>query len=134
MFKLLKDDVLYKEEITYTDGYYKRGVYYDGEEVITYPTFEGLAEPMGRGSEHIALPQGVTSHDTVIVYTDTFLKTVEDNGNDATLADSIYLKDPTTRSTPQKYVVWRDATWSANTSFTLVPSAHDYVCIKEGKI
>jgi hypothetical protein len=134
MFTLIQEDTLYKEVKTYTDGYYKRGVYYDGEETITYPTFEGLAEPMGDGSENLALPQGVSSTDTIMVYTSEELNTSEDNGNDATLADVIYINDPETRKGSQKYVVWRDAAWSANASFTLIDSAHDYVCIKEGKL
>ncbi len=134
-FTLITEDVFYKEDTTYEEPYYLRGVYYEGSEITTYPTLSGTIEPYSAGEGAIMLPSGTRSSDAKILYTEEILNTYSDFGAESGMADKIYLVDPSiAKHPPQPYVVFEVDDWSVNSGFTLISSARSYLLIREGKL
>lgn len=133
---LIEEDVLYKEEVTYSDAYTLNGVYYEEKTSISYLPFYCTDEPYRSGEEAMMLPEGSSSDDARVIYTDTKLLTYDDTG-DVSIADKVYLKDPSTeRNPPQRYVVMEKEEWKVNSGFQLIQTtnANCYLIIKEEKV
>lgn len=134
-FELIQDDVIYKEEISYTEPYWLRGVYYEGSETVTYPTFGGTLEPYKDGETSLQTPSGTMSSDAKILYTDEPLQVYRDFDADSGLADKVYLRDPETgKHKPQAYVVYDREDNTINASFSLLDTATSYIIVREGKL
>lgn len=135
-WELIQEDPFYKEEVTWTDSYWLRGVYYEPQESLSYKTIYGTDEPYKDGQEALMLPSGSSSTDARILHTSEILLTYDSTG-DITTADTVYLKDPqTTRNKPQKYVVMAKEDWYVNSGFTLISEndANIYLLVKSEKV
>lgn len=134
-WELIEEDTLYKEEITYTDPYTLRGVYYAGEESIEYKTILGTVEPYRDGEEAMVLPSGTSASDARVLYSSEPLLTYDDAA-DISIADKVYLTNPEVgKTTPQRFVVMNKENWTTNSGFTLIDTddAITYLLIKEEK-
>lgn len=134
---LIEEDAFYKEETTVTDSYYKRGVYYEGDTIISYKTIYGTGEPYQDGTESIMLPSGASSTDAMILYSSEALLTYDDVGQDISLADKLYLKNPEVgKNKPQRYVVMNKEDWGTNSGFVLIQDDASvmYLVVKEEKV
>ena len=134
-WSLIEEDILYKEETTYTDPYTLRGVYYEGEETLSYKPIEGTHEPFREGESGLVLPAGTSASDAKMLYSSEQLLGYEDSGQIG-LADKVFLSDPETGKTkPQRYVVMTRELWPTNSGFKLITTdnANAYMLIKEEK-
>jgi hypothetical protein len=133
-FTLLNGRTFYKEQVEKLDGYWDNGLYHEGEETITYPTFTGHYEPM-TAEESELLPSGVKTSAAIWLYTAEELKTYSDYETDSSgKADIIYLHDPesgTRKARP--YKVWESEVWETGDDFIMVDEEHSYICIREDK-
>lgn len=135
-WELLHEDPFYKEETTWVDAYWLRGVYYESQETSTYKTIYGTDEPYKDGQEAVMLPSGTSSSDARILHSSEILLTYDSTG-DLSTADVVYLKDPeTTRNKPQGYVVMAKEDWHVNEGFTLIGNdqANIYLLVKKEKV
>ena len=136
MFVLIEQDVLYKEEITYEDSYWQRGVFIQGGEEVSYKPIEGTHEPFREGESGLVLPAGTSASDAKMLYSSEQLLGYEDSGQIG-LADKVFLSDPETGKTkPQRYVVMTRELWPTNSGFKLITTdnANAYMLIKEEKV
>lgn len=135
-WELIQEDTFYKEEVTYKDSYFQRGVFYESvEEAINVP-FLGTDEPYKDGQESMMLASGMMSTDARILHTSEELLTYDATG-DITTADKVYLKDPdVSRNKPQRYVVMKKEDWYVNSGFELIGTDHAniYLLVKEEKV
>ena len=134
-FELLNARLIYKEEVSYTEPYWRRGVFYEGGETITYTNIEGFVEPHGSGESAVVLPAGVSSSDAKVLYTESQLQSYLDFDGDASMADRIYLTDPRVgKDMKHTYVVYEKEDWQVPEGFTLLNSTGSYILIREGKL
>ncbi len=134
-FSLIQEDTFYKEEVTYTDSYTLRGVYYESESATTYKTFTGTDEPYDEESI-LVLPAGTSARDARILFTSESLLDYDLTG-DVSLADVVYLTDPEVgKYKPKRYIVMDKDHWKTNASFSLLQGeeATSYLLIKEEKV
>ena len=135
-WELIQEDPFYKEEKTFKDAYWYKGVYYESTEDTTYKTIYGTDEPYKDGEESTILPAGVSSLDARMLHTSENLLPYSDV-DEVSIADKIYLKDPTTsRNKLQRYVVMNKEDWYVNSGFTLIGTdeANVYLLVKEEKV
>jgi len=91
----------------------------------------GLVEPYKEGETSLILPSGIRSEDAVVIYTEHKLNVYNNIEGNLSLADLVSFKDPEINTTTFKYMVRDEEEWDANTSFTLIPSHHVYLGIRE---
>lgn len=126
---LISDDVLYIKDISVDGGTYVDGIWVPSDS-DTYITFEGTWEPYQDGEGMIALPEGVSSGEAILLYTNTELNTVDSEGDDAIEADIICLKNPTTFPTTKQYKIHSKGDWEMNSSFQLFSSYGEYLAVR----
>lgn len=122
VFTLIQDDDMW---VTSREGAWVNRVWVDGVPTIT--KLSGLFEPYQHGETSLILPQGVSSEDAVIIYTEHILNTYNNLTDNITEADLVTLQDPTLHPNTFKYMVLMKELWSTNTSFTLIPSHNVYI-------
>lgn len=133
---LIEEDILYKEEVTYSDSYVLRGVFYEAKESVTYKPFFCTDEPYRQGEESMMLPAGSSAEDARVIYTKESLMTYDDV-NDITIADKVYLSNPEYgKNKPQRYIVMNKEDWAVNSGFKLIKTdtADCYLIMKEEKV
>lgn len=124
-FTLLSDDPLW---VVRYEGAYVNRVWVDGVPVVT--PIEGLIEPYKMGQEGIPLPEGNDVEDAFILSTEVLTLRTDDPETEQK-ADYVTLEDPEVITETYKYRVAATAPWSANSSFSLIPSYKEYLLIRE---
>lgn len=135
-WELIQEDPFYKEEKTFKDAYWSKGVYYESTEDVTYKVIYGTDEPYKDGEESSPLPSGIASSDARILHTSEILLPYSDV-DEVSIADKVYLKDPTTsRFKQQRYVVMNKEDWYVNSGFELIGTdeANVYLLVREEKV
>ena len=133
-YELLLDRPLYKKVITIgADEEFVDGVYYPSSTpTISYVTFTGEWEPLGRGESTYVLPKGVNSTDAIIVFSDTELNVALNNNGTVSDGDVIYLKDPNFYPSAFEYLVFDKEVWDTFDDFQLLDTdSYDYICIRK---
>lgn len=132
-YSLLQPVTIYKEVVKHTGGYWSGGTYIEGTPTTTYENVTCFWESDdGKNTE--VLPEGVRSSDVVWIDTDEDLKTASDNGEDSTLADTVYLHNPETDSSARPYRIM--GKWDDNGAkgFELLTSfRYSYLAVRERK-
>lgn len=124
---LIQDDPLYLKTIVAGGGKWVDMEWVEDSPVVGYTPFTGTWEPYQTGEDMIVLPDGVSSTDARIIYTEQELKTVDSVGGDSTLADIVYFKNPVTNPTTDAYRVVSKGDWELNASFQLMDSYGEYI-------
>ncbi|CAH9012418.1 putative head-closure protein [Vibrio phage 424E50-1] len=134
-FTILGDrQVVYKEVITKTPDWLDNGILKKGTETITYQEIECNHEPFDAEEAELT-PTSVGSRDSRWLYTTELLNTYLDFETNSTMADKVYLTDPTRgRAKPQAYTVYDRESWEVTESFELLDSSYDYIIVREGKL
>lgn len=134
-YEFLKGKTVYLETVTKLPDYWDNGIPKKGEETITYTAIPNCFDEPLDGDEGQLLPAGVLSRDTKWLYTGYKFKTYTDYDSDASLADKIYLSDPTKgRKKPPAYVVMQSDEFEVNDDFDLISEEHSYIIVREGKL
>jgi len=96
--------------------------------------FSGVWEPYGSGEDNLVLPAGVSSSDSLILFTKFELKTHNDLQGNMAVADLIYLKDPNTFPDAAAYVCWSKAPYVELTGFSLITESFgEYLLVRREK-
>jgi hypothetical protein len=130
-FSLLADGTMYKE-VAGTAGYWKDGKWVPPSD-NTYQPIVANWEPFGNGIQSQVLPTGVSSTDTITIFTNEDLATHNDLTGDKTTADIVYKNNPNENSLEQKYVVFDKAYWKKNSSNKLLSGHTEYIAIRKEK-
>ncbi len=137
-FSLLQGtESLYQKVVSLSgDGTVIGGVYYPPEETVSYTKFTGDWEPYKSQGMNKILPSGVSEKDAIIIYTDkTSLKIHDDLHGQSSLADSVYLQDPTTNPYTKEFVVFHKMTWISDVGMQLLKTNYaEYICIAREKL
>lgn len=125
MFTLIQDSDMWVISRT---GQYINRVWVEGVPVVSKKS--GLVEPYNREETSLILPQGTSSAESVIIYTEYDLKVYNNIEGNLSDADLITLKDPDLNPTTFKYMVMDKEQWDANSSFSLIPSHQVYLAVR----
>lgn len=130
-FQLIQPDTFYKlVEVTGESGQWVNGIWVpDSTPTPTYEPFTGTEEPFQQGETSLVLPEGVTSDKAIVLYSETKLNTF--SSVNPSLADTIYLEDPSVNPSTQAYIVRDVEDWRVNTGFKLFVSQWVYLCVRE---
>lgn len=132
-FMLLEEDTLWKKVETLT-GAWDNGVWKDTDSDIDYEELVGIVDPYSMGETSFTLPSGVGNTDSYLLFSNEELVTHKSLPEGSTLADVVYLKDPTTSTSLSGYVVYDKGSWSGNGGFMLMDGFYEYLIIREGLI
>lgn len=136
-FSILEDDPIYLEvDVPSIDGQFIGGIWYEGTpQQKVYEEFEGIWEPFTTGIGAKVLPQGVSSSDSLSLFTEKSLKTYSDLDDDASKADKVFITDPEDLSTASHpYIVYNKAPWVQNKGFRLLGGHFEYILIRQEKL
>lgn len=133
-FELLSGQVVYVKRETVGDPYWDNGIMMSGDTVVTYESItETFIEPVDR-EETEYLPSGLSIKDSRWLLCDHKLSTVREHNDDASMADVVYLGDPTTGRKQTAYVVWDKEDWETDAGMGLLDSGYNYIIVKQGKV
>lgn len=134
-FELLSGQVVYVKRETIGDPYWDNGVMMAGEIIVSYESItDCFIEPVDR-EETEYLPSGLNIRDSRWLLTDTNLSTVRENNDDASMADVVYLGNPTTGKKKTPYVVWDKEDWETDAGMELLDSdGYNFIIVKQGKV
>ena len=130
-FSLLSDDTLYKA-VKITKGSYVNRKWVEGT-ITSYESFLGDWEPHSDGEETITLPQGVSSTNSILIYSQEELSVASDLKGYEEVGDIIYLEDPEDQAEVPPYRVIAKEVWKANASFTLLQGHILYLAVRQEK-
>jgi hypothetical protein len=134
-FSLIVEDTLYRKDISTTGGSWVDGVYYKGNETISYTEFSGLTEAFQKGITSMSLPEGVSNEEMLYLYTSTSLKTHKSLAQESNLADIVYLVDPEVDGSAEAYTVWDKAPHDLNQGFSLIDgNCSEFILIRENRV
>ena len=134
-FTLLTDEILFKKIITPDpNGQLVNGIWFGGDPVISYEELEGIWEPYQKGQDNVVLPEGVTSSDALVLFSEAELLTHSDLVGNTNKADIVYVEDPEVDPTAKAYVVWYKAPWIGNGGFELLMGHGEYVLVRQEKL
>lgn len=125
MFTLIQDSDMW---VVSRSGQWVNRVWVEGVPVSTKKS--GLIEPYKEGETSMILPQGVSSKETIIIYTEHDLNVYNNIEGNLSIADLITLEDPDIVTTTFRYMVLDKEKWDANSSFTLIPSHKVYLAVR----
>lgn len=128
-FTLIADDTLYKKDTSAANGSWQDGVWIPSDS-SSYLQFEGTWEPYQEGEGMFALPEGVSSTDAIVIYTDSSLVTADGYEGDAIEPDIVYIKDPEVYTLARPYKIHEKGDWTMNTSFTLFNGYGEYLAVR----
>lgn len=126
MFTLIQDDDMWVEERN--AGQWIDYVWVEG--VVTPVKKSGLIEPYNREETSLILPSGITSEESIVIYTEHDLKVYNNIVDHLSIADLITLEDPVLVPTTLRYMVMDKEKWTANSSFSLIPSHKVYLAVR----
>jgi hypothetical protein len=123
---LIQDDDMWVLERN--DGQWVDYVWLEG--VVTPIKRSGLFEPYSKEETSLILPTGVVSEDAIIIHTIYDLKVYNNIVDHLSIADLITLEDPEIVPTTLRYMVLDKEKWTANNSFSLIPSHKVYLAVR----
>ena len=133
-FTMLSGQTVYREKVAQGEGYWLDGVYYQGEDVVNYEPLSGVfVEPFDREEAEL-LPTGIKTSDARWLLCDHVLDTYKKNNDDASYADKVYLRETTTGTKANCYVVMDLEEWDTYGDFTMIEGGYNYIIIKESAI
>lgn len=134
-FTMLTGQTVYVQREEIGNPYWKNGIYYEGEKIITYePIAQCFVEEMEPEASDY-LPSGVTLRDSRWLFTDANLETYREQNDSASMCDTIYLGNPETGKKKTAYKVFDKMSWEEDGGMELLDTdSYDYVIIKEGKL
>lgn len=97
-------------------------------------TFEGLWEPFSTGLSTLVLPTGISSKESLILFTDLEINISDDHVGRIATASLVYLQDPVTFPNTVAYAVWDKASYISNGGFTLIGGFSEYILIRQEKL
>jgi hypothetical protein len=132
-FTILKGQTIYKQGVSKGEGYWKDGVYYQGEDTPIYePLSNVFVEPYEREDSDI-LPEGISTNDARWILCDHVLSSYRENADNASMADRIFLRDPEVGKKATPYIIFDIETWGGDEGMELLSDGFNYVAVKEGK-
>lgn len=130
-FTLLQDDTIYLQNKV-EEGSYIGGKWVAGNGAITYTEVSAIFEPYTKSIVSYVLPEGVSSSDSQVIFSEYDFKVHNDRVGSARVADVVYLNDPTSTD---PYVVFDKAVWKSNKGFTLLTADYYYyIAIRQDKL
>lgn len=126
MFTLITDDDMWV--LQRGTGQLVNYVWVEGTPTVAKKS--GLIEPYNKQETSMILPSGITSEETIVIYTEHDLKVYNNIVDHLSIADLITLEDPALVPSTLKYMVLDKEKWKANSSFTLIPSHKVYLAVR----